>query len=47
MAQAMGVPLKTENEEGAGKTLQIRGSEGGRRGVTGTCQLGITWRVFR
>jgi hypothetical protein len=37
----MGVPLKTENEEWAGKTLQTRGSEGGRRGVTGTCQLGI------
>jgi len=23
MAEAMGVPLKTENEEGAGKTLPI------------------------
>jgi hypothetical protein len=45
MAQAMGVPLKTENEESAGKTLQIRGSEGGRRSVTGTCQLGMTKRV--
>jgi len=45
MAQAMGVPLKTENEECAGKTLQIRGSEGGRRGFTGTCQLGIKRRV--
>jgi len=43
----MGVPLKTENEEGAGKTLQIRGSEGGRRGVPGTCPLGMTWRVPR
>jgi hypothetical protein len=38
----MGVPLKTENEECAGKTPQIRNSEGGRRGFTGTCQLGIT-----
>ncbi len=38
----MGVPLKTENEEWAGKTPQIRGSEGGRRGVTGTCQLSMT-----
>jgi hypothetical protein len=47
MAQAMGVPPKTENEECAGKTLPIRGSEGGRRGFTGTCQLGITWRVPR
>jgi len=47
MAQAMGIPLKTENEECAGKTLQIRGSEGGRRGFTGTCQLGIAWRVPR
>jgi hypothetical protein len=32
----MGVPLKTENEEYAGKTIQIRGSEGGRRGFTGS-----------
>jgi len=47
MAQAMGVPLKTENEERAGKTLQIRGSEGGRRSVTATCQLGLTWQVPR
>jgi len=37
MAEAMGVSLKTENEEIAGKTMQIRGSEGGRRGLTGTC----------
>ena len=37
----MGVPLKTENEEWARKTLQIRGSEGGRQDVTGTCQLGM------
>jgi hypothetical protein len=43
----MGVPLKTENEECAGKTLQVGGSEGGRRGVTGTCPLGMTWRVPR
>jgi len=49
MAEAMGASLKTENEEIAGKTMQIRGSEGGRRGLpacggaegdqgfTGTC----------
>jgi len=43
----MGVPLKTENEECAGKTLLIRGSEGGRRGFTGTCQRGVTWGVPR
>jgi len=43
----MGVPPKTENEECAGKTLQIRGSEGGRRAFTGTCQRGIAWRVPR
>jgi predicted HicB family RNase H-like nuclease len=43
----MGVPLKTENEECAGKTLRVRDSEGGRRCFTGTCQLGITWRVPR
>jgi hypothetical protein len=43
----VGVPLKTENEECAGKTLQIRGSEGGRRGFAGTCPLGMMWRVPR
>ena len=37
----MEVPLKTENEECAGKTPQIRGSEGGRRGLTGTRQPGM------
>jgi hypothetical protein len=49
MAEAMGISLKTENEEIAGKTMQMRGSEGGRRGLpasggaegdqgfTGTC----------
>jgi len=59
MAQAMGVPPKAENEEFAGRTLPVRGSEGGRRGLpasggaegdqgfTGTCQLGITSRVPR
>jgi hypothetical protein len=43
----MGVSLKTENEECAGKTIQTRGSEGGRRGFTGTCPEGLTWRVPR
>jgi hypothetical protein len=43
----MGVSLKTENEEHAGKTSQIRSNEGGRRGFTGTCQQGLTWRVPR
>jgi hypothetical protein len=47
MAQAIGVPLKTENEEGSEKAPQIRGSDGGRRGLIGTCQLGITRRVPR
>jgi len=41
----MGVSLKTENEEYAGKTMKIRGSEGGRRGFTGNCQQGFRWRV--
>jgi len=53
----MGFPPKTENEECAGKTLQIRDSEGGRRGLpasggaegdqgfTDTCRRGVTWRV--
>jgi hypothetical protein len=43
----MGASLKTENEEDAGKTMQIRGSEGGRRGFTGTCLQGFRWRVAR
>jgi hypothetical protein len=43
----MEVSLKTENEECSGKTPQIRGSEGGRRGFTGACQMGITWQVPR
>jgi len=47
MAEAMGVSLKTENEEYAGKTMQIRGSEGGRRGFTGTSMQGFRWRVPR
>jgi len=40
----MGVSLKTENEESSGKTRQIRGSEGGRRGFTGTSMHGLQWR---
>ena len=59
MAQATGVSPKTENEAYAGKTLQIRGSEGGRRGLpasggaegdqgfTGTCQRVFRWLVPR
>jgi len=55
----MGVSLKTENEECTGKTRQIRGSEGGRRGLpafggargdqgfTGTSMQGFSWRVPR
>ena len=43
----MGVSLKTENEERSGKISQIRGSEGGRRGFTGTCLQGLRWRVSR
>jgi hypothetical protein len=37
----MGVSLKTENEEHAGKTVQISGGEGGRRGSTGTSMEGL------
>jgi hypothetical protein len=43
----MGVSLKIENEESAGETMKIRGSEGGRRGFTGTCQRSLRWRVPR
>jgi len=45
MNGAMGVSLKTENEEKSGKRSQKRGSEGGRRGLTGTCPEGLTWQV--
>jgi hypothetical protein len=57
--KAMGSSLKTENEEYAREIMQIRGSEGGRRGLpafggargdqgfTGTCQKGFRWRVIR
>jgi hypothetical protein len=47
MAEAMGVSLKTENEEYVGKTAQIRGSEGGRRDFTGTCLKHCRWPVPR
>jgi hypothetical protein len=47
MVEAMGVSLKTENEEYAGKTVQIRGSEGGRRIVTGTPMQGFRWQIPR
>jgi len=45
--KAIGVSLETENEERSANTSQIRGSEGGRRGVTGTCPEGFLWRVSR
>jgi hypothetical protein len=45
LAEAMGVPLKTENEEYAGKAMQIRGSEGGRRGFTGTFMKSLRWQL--
>ncbi len=41
----MGASLKTENEECAGKTMQIGGSEGGRRGFTGTSMQTFRWQV--
>ena len=47
MAEAMGVSLKTENEEYPGKTTQIRGSEGERRGFTGTSMQGFIWQVLQ
>jgi hypothetical protein len=40
----MGVSLKTENEELSGRTMQIRGSEGGRRGFTGTSMQSLRWQ---
>jgi hypothetical protein len=43
----MGVSLKIENEEYAGKTMQIRGSEGGRRSSTGISLEDFRWRVAR
>ena len=38
---------KTEHKEHEGKTLQRRGSKGGRRGLPATCPLGIQWQVAR
>jgi hypothetical protein len=35
MAEALEVPLKTENEAYSGKRMQPRGGKGGRRDVTG------------
>jgi hypothetical protein len=43
----MGVSLKTENEEYAGKTIHIRGGEGGRRDFTGTAMDRFRWQVPR
>jgi hypothetical protein len=43
----MGVSLKIENEEYAGKIMQIRGGEGGRRGFTGTFIEGFIWQVLQ
>jgi hypothetical protein len=43
----MGVPLKTENEGYAGKTMQIRGSEGGRRDFTGSPMEAFWWQIPR
>jgi hypothetical protein len=45
--KAMTVSLKTENEERSGNSSQTRGSEGGRRGFTGTCPEGFIWRFSR
>jgi len=39
----MGVCLKTENEAWSERILQKRGSEGGRRGLTGTSIYGLRW----
>jgi hypothetical protein len=41
----MGVSLKTENEGRSGNTAQTRGSEGGRRGFTGTSMQSFRWQV--
>jgi hypothetical protein len=41
----MGASLKTENEEYAGKTMQISGGEGGRRGFTATSMHHFRWQV--
>jgi NAD(P)-dependent dehydrogenase (short-subunit alcohol dehydrogenase family) len=45
--KAMGVSLKTENEERSGKSSQIRGSEGRRRGFTGTSMQSFRWQVLQ
>jgi hypothetical protein len=45
MAEAMGVPLKKENEEWQGNTTKTRGSEGGRRGFIGTSMHNFRWLI--
>jgi hypothetical protein len=45
LAEVMGIPFKTENEGWSGKTSQIRRSEGGRRGFTGTSMQYFRWQV--
>jgi len=47
MAQAVGVSPKTENEECAVKTRQMRVSKGGRRVFSGTSPPGSRWQVPR
>jgi len=41
----MRVPLKTENEECSGNTVQTMGSEGGRRVFTGTSMQSLRWQI--
>jgi type II secretion system protein J len=43
MVEVMRVSLKTENEEWSGRIWPIRGSEGGRRGLTGTSMHRLGW----
>ena len=41
----MGVSVKTENEGSSGKSVQIRGSQGGRRGFTGISMQSLHWQI--
>jgi hypothetical protein len=45
LAEAMGVPLKTKNEECPGNSAQTRRSEGGRRDVTVTSMQKLSWQI--
>ena len=45
-AWTMGVPLKTENEENPGKSMQTPGSKGGRRVFPAASRADPAWNCL-